>query len=240
MVNTLQFLFKDICGGEFTLFSVFSPSRDEWWHERKPLLLSNESTQSAADIHITKPNRLVVIEPVIAVIALAGFPIIQLQQLFIYQQVVRQLAEDYGIANVLLIPPTTQSPCNITSSDVNGSLADISSEAQVATSRFLIYLGLATAFPALFMSVFLGGYSDKAGRKYAILPGLLAMITRTAVYAIMAGFDLSMWWMMLGAFLDGLGGSFHVLLGYAYVADMTSPERRLVRWPNSVSLYPAS
>ena len=81
------------------------------------------------------------------------------------------------------------------------------------------------------MSFFLGGYSDKAGRKYAILPGICGILIRTGIYSIVSVFGLSVWWMLLGAFLDGFGGGYRVLLGgcKAYLADITSPEQRLFR-----------
>lgn len=181
---------------------------------------------------IKQPKRTIIVEPLLVISALSTVPLVILTQQYVFQQEAKLVAIKHGISNYT-IPPTSENPCGNPTSEQNRSspLANFTEEIQAATSKFVIYSNLAASLPALLVTLFLGAYSDQAGRRYAILPPLLSSFAKVAVYVYVVLADLPVNYLLIGSFVDGFGGGYATLLlgCFAYLADITLPEQRAFR-----------
>ncbi len=83
------------------------------------------------------------------------------------------------------------------------------------------WLGAGYAAMQFIFAPILGNLSDRFGRR----PVLLAAILAFGIDYILMGFAPSLWWLVLGRLIAGMtGASFSA--AYAYLADITEPEKR--------------
>lgn len=105
-------------------------------------------------------------------------------------------------------------------------------EVQALVSKFSLYSSLIAGILSAITSPPLGALSDRYGRvrmQCAVTTGALFSELITIVVATCPD-TFSVNWMLLGAFLDGLSGSFTAAMAitYAYTSDCTHPEGRNV------------
>ncbi|ELU02913.1 hypothetical protein CAPTEDRAFT_73858, partial [Capitella teleta] len=102
---------------------------------------------------------------------------------------------------------------------------------QQKSAFFMAMTSIVQGIPALFVTLFLGSYSDKVGRKYAIIPPIIGVISKCIAFLLVINFNGSIWWLLVGSFAEGAGGMAYVaLLGcVSYIADTTTTENRLFR-----------
>ena len=104
------------------------------------------------------------------------------------------------------------------------------SEIQSEASLWTLYTTVAS-LPAVVSLWMLGSYSDKRGRKVAIIVPQIGALIRCINLLAVIYFDLPLYVMVIGAFFEGLSGGFYMILsaGFSYIADITSPEMRSLR-----------
>ena len=105
-------------------------------------------------------------------------------------------------------------------------------EVQSLVSKFQLYGSLIAGILAAATSPLLGSLSDKYGRTKMISITTFGLLLNEVMTIIVATYPdmISVNWILLGFFFDGLGGSFiaAMALSYAYASDCTIPERRNV------------
>jgi len=105
-------------------------------------------------------------------------------------------------------------------------------EVQALVSRFMLYGNLISGILSAIMSPKLGSLSDRYGRNKLIAVAALGMlIGKVATIAIATWPDLlSVHWLFLGFFFNGICGSFITLmaLSHAYATDCTTQTQRNV------------
>lgn len=98
----------------------------------------------------------------------------------------------------------------------------------VTVDKAAVYAGWLGAGYAAMQFVFapiIGNLSDRYGRRPVLLAAILAMALD---YTLMA-FAPSLWWLVIGRLVAGMtGASFSA--AYAYIADVTPPEKRAARF----------
>ena len=185
----------------------------------------DKASGSDDDVTLRQPGRTIVVEPLIVMLAGGYYPLMLVSQLYNYAWFTDQLAREKGF-----------DPSNISSDhscSVNKSSPDyiFTQEVQQATSYFGIWTNLASAVPAILATLFLSNYSDRAGRKFALVPPVLGGLLYGCVLLLIVVFKLSPWFSLIGMVCEGFGGSFKLLFVgiYAYIADTTTPEKRRFR-----------
>ena len=105
-------------------------------------------------------------------------------------------------------------------------------EVQSLVSKFQLYGSLISGLLAAVISPILGELSDRYGRTKMISISTFGLLLSEVMTILVATYPdmLSVNWILLGFFFDGLGGSFiaAMALSYAYASDCTVPERRNV------------
>lgn len=104
-------------------------------------------------------------------------------------------------------------------------------EVQEKSSRYFMYMNLVQFIPGLIVTLILGGFSDRYGRKlFVLLPSIGAVITSLANLAV-AYFSWSINILFIPTILAACLGGFPALFGgaFAYVADVSSSEQKNMR-----------
>jgi len=103
---------------------------------------------------------------------------------------------------------------------------------QARVARFNLYQNLLSGVFSAMVAPYFGALSDRYGRKKIIVCasfGAFSMEILTIIVGTNPG-KVSVYWLLVGALIDGLCGSFTTAmsLAFAYAADCTAPERRNV------------
>jgi len=104
-------------------------------------------------------------------------------------------------------------------------------EVDAEASRWMLYTTTAALLPGIVSLWMLGPYSDRQGRKVAIIVPQLGTLLRCISVLAVIYFDLPLYVILMGAFIEGAcGGIFMVVsAGFSYVADITTHENRSFR-----------
>lgn len=188
--------------------------------EIEPLVDQSPSTE----VRIVTPKRTIVIEPLLIVFTFFSVPSISLSSQYILTSIRAELG-----ANSTSYNQSGIHYCNASSESEEEK--EMEAKAQSEAAYFQLYMDLLQGIPCMFVGLFLGNYSDKAGRKYSIVPPLTGMTLMTLCYVIVISLNASRYYLFIGAAFNGLGGYFMALLCgcLAYVADTTSVEKRTLR-----------
>ena len=185
--------------------------------------------KAASSFHIWKPNRTVIVEPIALLIGLCVLPTGMLSQFYIVAYYTEQLS------NGTIVNSShhngnhrSESLCDVNKSD---PVFVFGEEVQRRATNFSLILGLCSLIPALFVTMFIGAYSDKAGRRYAIIPPIAGCTLRAISYIVVIGFKLPVEYLVIGAVMEGFGGYYHTLLlgCFAYISDIVPADRRSLR-----------
>lgn len=168
---------------------------------------------------IIKPKRKIVIEPILAIVAAVGVPYLLAISLYVYQ---RFEIESLGVYNINIshLNNSFKPKCY---GNISKTFLLVTQYAQYQNSLFFILAGLLAGFPTIITAVFLGPYSDQAGRKYAIVTPLVATVVSTLCALIIVFFRFNVWWLLLVFLLEAVGGGPNVLLMgcFSYIVDIT-------------------
>ncbi|RMZ78473.1 hypothetical protein DV737_g3897, partial [Chaetothyriales sp. CBS 132003] len=103
-------------------------------------------------------------------------------------------------------------------------------EVQSLVANFGLYQQLLAGIFAALSAPHLGALSDRIGRKRVLVVASLGGVAMEIITILVCKFPetVSVWWIQLGALLDGISGSFTtcMALAFAYATDCTAPERR--------------
>ncbi|KAE8167922.1 putative MFS transporter [Aspergillus tamarii] len=103
---------------------------------------------------------------------------------------------------------------------------------QSKTAQLQLYINLTSGIFSALVSPWLGLLSDRHGRTQMIALGALGAVFDTAIALIVVSYpqQMSVNILLVGAAMDGLGGSFTATqaLIYSYASDCTPPHRRSV------------
>lgn len=114
----------------------------------------------------------------------------------------------------------TQSIC-ITNTSTN--LFHEMEHIQKEVANWNVYCNLGTGIPSFVAVILINSYSDRIGRKRAFLIPICGTIINASFCAAVAYFDLSIYYIPITLFLEGLSGAWIGMIhtGYAYVADIS-------------------
>ena len=103
-------------------------------------------------------------------------------------------------------------------------------EVSKLTSEFMLYASLLAGLPSAIIAPLLGAYSDRHGRTRVIAITSIGSLAGEVVTVIVARRSdiFSVYWILIGYFLEGLCGSFvtSMAVSNAYASDCTPPARR--------------
>ncbi|EXJ79895.1 hypothetical protein A1O3_08180 [Capronia epimyces CBS 606.96] len=103
---------------------------------------------------------------------------------------------------------------------------------QSLVAKFNLYYSLLSGVFSALTVPHLGALSDRVGRKKVIVGASVGAVVAEIITIIVGTYphQVSVYWILLGALLDGLCGSFTsaMALAFAYASDCSTPERRNV------------
>ena len=176
-------------------------------------------------VHIKKPTRSIVIEPLFLLIVASLLPMSLLMGIYVYDRLKKEVAIDYGI------PVENISDMHCQEVDMNSTLYLAQERAQDLNARFNIYYSFSYSIPCLITTLFLSGYSDRAGRKYAIVSPAVGFLIYGVINCVILFADLPLWCLFISGFFLGAGGSYQMLLAgcFAYLGDTVESNKIMFR-----------
>ena len=120
---------------------------------------------------------------------------------------------------------------NCTIAAQNNSLYASQQAVQASSTWWYTLLAFCQVVPTFFTTVFLGRYSDRAGRKVALLTPLVGYLVSTCLYVTTSFLFLPKVVLVLGEFFQGVAGSFNAfyMAAFSYMADESCEEKRSFR-----------
>ena len=185
---------------------------------------TEESTPLLEDrpgVKIRTVKRLITVEPIFVLYMLAYSPTVSITDQFVLAEMQHRLNASPVDANGTLT-------CNVNKSSHEYIMQQ---EAQSDASRWMIMYNAIGIAPSILVTALLGPYTDKGGRKIAILLPIIGSILRCVVTIIMMAFKLPIQLLFLATFMEGIFGSVSTLLmaSFAYIADISTKEQRAFR-----------
>ncbi len=195
--------------------------------ESTPLLKEKQirsvSLNDGSNSYEVAITRLVTVEPVIVLYFVVNVAFMPLLQQYLHAR----LSIEYGYGH----PNSTSLMTSETICVINNITNTLYKQIQTEASFWMVVILGTMVIPSMVLTIFLGAYSDKAGRKIAIIPPLLGGIIRTILVMITMAFNLPVWVLPISTALEGLSGGPGALLTgcYAYSADLSDRDHRLIR-----------
>ena len=186
--------------------------------ERQKLL--GDSTSSTSDYFI-KPTRChgctFIMEPLLVLNMLITNPLLVIMPQYIER---REWGKLMGNETFPANSNSCQSDANSTGDFIKGNLTLAAS----ATSYFTLQFTLAGCLPAIVAVMFLGPFSDKAGRRYALLSPSVGQLLGALIYFLVAYFSWPMELLLVGSFIMGCSGHWYTFYsaGMSYITDLTT------------------
>ncbi|CAB3983511.1 solute carrier family 46 member 3-like [Paramuricea clavata] len=156
--------------------------------------------------------RQVTVEPVLFVFMLCTFLKDPVNQQLIFRKTCIQLYNESFCAD------------NFTRKACGKSLSEQENAIQKSSSEWIFYNSVAYSVPSIISSLLLGSWSDKFGRKVAILLPLIGLSIEAISSILNAHFyDASPVYLLYGNILSGIFGGFSTILMalFSYMADIT-------------------
>nr|XP_019952946.1 PREDICTED: solute carrier family 46 member 3 [Paralichthys olivaceus] len=155
---------------------------------------------------------LFLVEPVVALYAFSSFLIYPLMQQYVY----RRLWED--LTNTTYPTSDNTSRC----ADNSSNHSSYNEEVQRQASLFSLYTELFSTIPSMIVTLMLVAYSDRGGRKIAIIMPLIGTLIYTLAFLTVSYFELSIYLLIGSSLVSSLFGGLGTFLGgcFAYVADL--------------------
>ncbi len=185
---------------------------------RQPVQKTSRCVRMCKGVKLRGP---ITVEPVIVLFLMAYSASIPLTQQLIYAIV----ADDYNYTNPNSTAPPT---CGMNQSDAEWILQQ---EVQATTSKWMLIIRACETIPSIMVTLLMGAYSDKAGRKFAIVIPLIGSIFRAIWTALVLFCRLPIGLILIGAFTEGAMGGIGTLMmaAFSYIADVTTQDQRSFR-----------
>lgn len=121
----------------------------------------------------------------------------------------------------------SQSTQSICANDTDPVLSHQMEEIQKEVATWNVYCNLGTGIPSFVAVILINSYSDRIGRKMAFLIPIGGTIINASFCAAVAYFEISIYYIPVTLFLEGLSGAWIGMIhtGYAYVADISESGR---------------
>ena len=196
---------------------------------------SDSSDQNEPLIANVSKKRKYIVEPLVFCQVLALIPNEVVSQFFVYKKMKEAVAARLHLNNsiILLDQKYNWTSDNSCGPEANASTPqhDFINQVQAANANFNMICFAVMTVPTIASTILLSAYSDKCGRKIAIITPLIAHVIHTLIYFLVILFDLSPWILMSGYFLLGISGNSHLMMAacYAYISDTTTKEQRQIR-----------
>lgn len=158
------------------------------------------------------------VEPVVALYAFSCFLFFPVGQQYVYRRLWEQLTNTSY--------PITENSSSCGSNGSSRHSRDFE-EVQRQASYFSLYSELLSLIPSLIVTILLVTYSDRGGRKMAILPPLFGTLLYILTYLVVSYFELDVYILIGASLLSSLFGGFGTFLGgiFAYIADLCETDR---------------
>ena len=88
-----------------------------------------------------------------------------------------------------------------------------------------------SALPSIVITLFMGGWSDKVGRRPALIVPVVGSVVESAGFLIVMNLKLPIYCLFIGAFLHGICGYYTtiILACMSYIADTTDESQITLR-----------
>ncbi|XP_061659301.1 lysosomal proton-coupled steroid conjugate and bile acid symporter SLC46A3 [Syngnathoides biaculeatus] len=160
---------------------------------------------------------LYLVEPVVALYAFSTYLTYPLVQQYVYRRLWQQLTNStYPVSD-------NTSTCARANASDHDNRTFYLQEVQEQVSLFSLYSQVLSAVPSLLVTLLLVAYSDRAGRKVAIVLPLVGTLLYTLSLLAVSYFHLNVYLLVGATFLSALFGGLGTFLGscFAYVADLS-------------------
>ncbi|XP_077448316.1 lysosomal proton-coupled steroid conjugate and bile acid symporter SLC46A3 [Stigmatopora argus] len=160
---------------------------------------------------------LYLVEPVVALYAFSTYLTYPLVQQYVYRRLWQQLANTtYPISDNV-------STCTAANSSDPENHTFYFQQVQEQASLFSLYSQILSAVPSLLVTLLLVAYSDRAGRKVAIILPLVGTLLYTLSLLLVSYLQLNVYLLVGASLLSALFGGLGTFLGgcFAYVADLS-------------------
>ena len=185
--------------------------------EEKPLL-----EETGAEVKVDTLNepqkRWLTVEPIILLYYIYYSPCLLVADQYIFNS----LSEKYNLNS------SNNSVCGCNNQSGQGNVEE---QVQSESSRVMLVLNSVGTVTAMASSLFFGAYSDDGGRKVVNTLPMVGSMLKSDCFLLVISLKLSYWYLVIGMFIEGFFGSILTcLMGcYAYIADISSVERRTFR-----------
>ena len=166
----------------------------------------------------------ITVEPVIFCYAfgiILHVPVIQ-------QYIHKRIADEKG---VMYNTTASLSNCDYTPVARNMETLKIQKEVQSEASFMQLGMVFSASAPSLFVALFLGAWSDRAGRRRVMGLSIFGSAIESAIILWVIYFNLPVQTLLLAGFINGICGFFPtmVLSMFSYMADITEESQRAFR-----------
>ncbi|CAL1536293.1 unnamed protein product [Lymnaea stagnalis] len=191
-------------------------------HEHQPLLSSVSHVRPDDEMTPGTRRRATVVLPAIVVVFFSSYMVtIVLANPYIYDIV----AKDYPEFN-----STSQSPCekNMSGVTLNTTGRKIQEEIVKRVSTIELYLILTSFLVAALPILIIGPAMDRYGRKIGFIFPITGTMLRQVAYIVVIYKSYSPYWLLIGHFCDGIGGSFAGMITaiFSVISDITVPGKQ--------------
>ncbi|XP_062309384.1 lysosomal proton-coupled steroid conjugate and bile acid symporter SLC46A3 [Osmerus eperlanus] len=155
---------------------------------------------------------LFLVEPLVAFYAFASFLVYPLVQQYVYRRLWQELTNTtYPVSD-------DTSRCSANASNHSSH----NEEVQKAASLFSLYTELFSMIPSLAVTLILVTYSDRRGRKVAIVMPLIGSLIYTLSFLAVSFFELNLYLLIASSLVSALFGGSGTFLGgcFSYIADL--------------------
>ena len=166
----------------------------------------------------------ITVEPVIFCYAfgiILHVPVIQ-------QYIHKRISEEKGI---IYNTTASLSNCDLTQLSRNVETSKLQKAVQSESSFMQLGMVFSASTPSLFVALFLGAWSDRAGRRRVMGLPIFGSAVESAIILWVISFNLPIHMILLAGFINGICGFFPtmVLSVFSYIADITDQSQRAFR-----------
>ena len=167
----------------------------------------------------------VTIEPAVFIYFLGFASLRFTAQQFVYNEYLTEWSKHYGTSESVTVDPLGALGGASACENVEG---DQEEEAQEKTAQFLMIYDTLCLLPGVLFVIFAGSFSDKYGRKKAVLAPCIGVTLRAVSCFVVGLTNIDVRYLYIGALIDGfMGGQcMFVATAYACVADVSGKEHR--------------